>query len=367
MDPKIIAFYLPQFHRIPENDMWWGKGFTDWVGARKAKPLFPGHRQPRIPAKENYYNLLNKKTLEWQAALARKYNIYGFCIYHYWFGEKQLLEKPAENLLSWKDIDINYCFSWANESWIASWSKLKGNAWAESKGSVKEKGGYLVKQEYGGKKEWERHFQYLLPFFQDERYIKIGNSPVFVIYKPEDIKALRPMMQYWNSLAKKHGFNGIYFAGTNYSKWKEKGMNALLLYEPSYTLLRETGEFNKKGYYALGLQKWMCKYNILLPKMINYDAVWRLIIKRNNSNNIWPGGFVDFDSTPRKGKSGSICIGVTPRKFEKYMHRLIAKNQDKEFIFVTAWNEWGEGAYLEPDSQNGTRYLKSIRKLREKR
>lgn len=366
MDNKVIAFYLPQFHRIPENDEWWGKGFTDWKGVRKAQPLFHGHRQPREPKNGYYYNLLDKKTLEWQADLARKYNVYGFCIYHYWFGEKQLLEKPAENLLMWKDIDVNYCFSWANESWVASWSKLKGNAWAESVTKPSTKGGYLVKQKYGGKSEWERHFAYLLPFFKDKRYIKINNSPIFVIYKPENIKVLQEMMLCWHELARENGFNSIYFVGTNYKEWKEKGMDAMLLYEPSYTLLGEKGRFNTKAYLGLEIQKWMEKHQLYFPKLINYDAVWKMIIKRKNKGNVWPGAFVDFDSTPRKGKNGSICIGVSPKKFEKYIYSLAKNNSDKEFIFIMAWNEWGEGAYLEPDKSNNVSYLHSIKRLKGK-
>lgn len=364
MNPKIVAFYLPQFHRIPENDKWWGEGFTDWVAARKARPLFPGHRQPRVPKNEYYYDLLDKKTLKWQAALAKKYNVYGFCIYHYWFGEKQLLEKPAENLLAWKDIDVNYCFSWANVSWITSWSGLKGQAWTDSISSPDTKNGYLMKQEYGEKEEWERHFAYLLPFFLDERYIKIDNSPVFVIYKPEDIKRLRSMMQCWNELAKENGFNGIYFVGTNYKKWKQKGMNAMLLYEPAYTLVQEQDRLNERIYCGYKVWNWLHEHNISFPQMIKYDALWRMSIRRQNGNNVWPGGLVDFDNTPRKGKKGLICIGATPRKFGKYLHRLAEKNKDKEFIFLTAWNEWGEGAYLEPDNRNGTGYLKSIKALR---
>ena len=339
MSTKIIAFYLPQFHRIPENDKWWGEGFTDWESARKARPLFLGHRQPREPENGYYYDLTDKKTLEWQAGLAEKYNIYGFCIYHYWFGEKQLLEKPAENLLMWKDININYCFSWANESWVASWSRLIGNAWADSGRKSETQKGYLVKQEYGNEEEWKRHFMYLLPFFLDERYIRINNSPVFIIYKPEDIKALRPMMQCWNRMAQENGFDSIYFAGTNYIKWREKGMDAMLLYEPSYTLLQENGRFNTKAYLGPGIRQWLEKLEIFVPRLINYDAVWRRIVGRENKGNIWPGGFVDFDTTPRKGRKGSVTIGASPVKFESYIRDLTENSRNKEFIFITAWNE----------------------------
>ena len=186
----------------------------NWKSAKKSKPLFPGHNQPRVPDHNNYYNLLDKETMEWQAKLARRAGIHGFCIYHYWFGEKQLLEKPAENLLKWKDIDINYCFSWANESWIRSWSKFAGNAWINSpKEAERNAAGMLIEQKYGDEEEWKRHFLYLLPFFQDERYIKKGNKSVFVIYIPSAIKCLKKMVDCWNKLAVENGFGGIYFVG----------------------------------------------------------------------------------------------------------------------------------------------------------
>lgn len=359
--PKIMAFYLPQFHQIPENDEWWGEGFTDWEGAKKAVPLFWGHNQPRIPLHNNYYNLLDKKTMKWQAALAKKYGIYGFCIYHYWFGEKQLLEKPAENLLKWKDIDINYCFSWANESWIASWSKLKGNVWNQHGDEKKtNQNEYLVKQNYGGKEEWKKHFFYLLPFFQDRRYIKINNAPVYIIYKPENMHCLRSFIEYWNCLAKENGFDGIYFVGTNFEKWKEAGMSAMLLYEPSFTLKQEQrGNYNR-AFILSRLRDMMKEYGLKFPKLINYNFVWRRILRRKNDGNIWPGGFINFDNTPRKGTYGAVCIGNTPERFHNYFKYLVEKNRQKEFIFLTAWNEWGEGAYMEPDNNYRYTYLQAV-------
>lgn len=156
---KVIAFYLPQFHETPENNEWWGQGFTEWNNMKAAKPLFEGHNQPRIPLNNNYYNLLDEKTLEWQTKIAREHGVYGFCCYHYWFGSKMLLEKPMEIYLKDKNCDLPFCFCWANETWT--------NAWAAETESDRKT---LIKQEYGDKEEWERHFQYLLPFFKDERY-----------------------------------------------------------------------------------------------------------------------------------------------------------------------------------------------------
>lgn len=359
---KLVAFYLPQFHRIPENDEWWGKGFTDWVSVKKARPLFPGHYQPRVPICENYYNLLDKKVVMRQAKQAKNAGIYGFCIYHYWFGDKLLLEKPAENLLGWKDIDINFCFSWANESWIASWSKLvEGNVWNDSvKRNIKQ-GDYLIKQKYGDKCEWERHFKYLLPFFSDKRYIKKDNRPVFIIYKPNDIKNLKDMMKIWNKLAIDNGFCGIFFVATNDKKWRRKGMDGMLMYEPSYTFCYEEEKIFDKGFWFLRGRDFFANVGLEFPKLAKYHTIWKKILKRKSKKNVFPGIFVDFDSSPRKGKKGTIFIGASPLNFKKYLQRFIKKYADKEFVFITAWNEWGEGAYIEPDKKYGDRYLKIIK------
>ena len=164
---KIIAFYLPQFHEIPENNKWWGKGFTEWVNVKKARPLFENHNQPRVPLNKNYYNLLDEKTQKEQVKLANDYGLYGFCFYHYWFDGKLLLEKPVEKFLENKSLDTHFCICWANEHWT--------NAWANKEAKV------LIEQKYGNKKEWKEHFDYLLNFFKDDRYIKENNKPLLVI------------------------------------------------------------------------------------------------------------------------------------------------------------------------------------------
>lgn len=366
MKPKIMAFYLPQFHRIPENDEWWGEGFTDWVSARNAVPYYKGHYQPRVPLNNNYYNLLDKKTMQWQAKLAKKAGVYGFCIYHYWFGGKCLLEKPAENLLKWKDIDINYCFSWANLGWIRSWSKYnrhrKCGAWlAETaEGKNDQDNGVLIWQDYGNREVWKRHFDYLLPFFHDTRYIKKDNMPIFVIHTVKDIKPIRPMITVWNQLAKENGFAGIYFVGTNCDDWKNKNLNASIRYEPFYTM-----EFDRK--YILMRKKWekiIGKYRGDL-QFLRYSNIWKSILKRKNERNVWQGGFIDLDTTPRMGKTGNICVGATPNRFYLYLAGLYrkAKKNKQDYIFLTAWNEWGEGAYLEPDQKNGFAYLRMIKRV----
>lgn len=193
---KTIAFYLPQYHAIPENDKFWGKGFTEWVNTKKATPLFEGHYQPKVPLNENYYNLLDDDVKIWQANLAKKYGVFGFCYYHYWFKDgKKLLEKPLEQMLQNKDVDIPFCMSWANENWSKRWD-----------GGNQE---IIAEQDYGTEDDWKKHLLYMVQFFKDERYITLNGDPVFLIYKPEEIPDLHRMVTYWQSEIKKFGFNRI--------------------------------------------------------------------------------------------------------------------------------------------------------------
>lgn len=364
---KIITFYLPQFHEIPENNKWWGKGFTEWVNVKKAKPLFDGHYQPRIPKDKNYYNLLDKKNIKWQAEIAKKYGIYGFCFYHYWFDGHMLLEKPIEILLQNKDIDINYCISWANEDWT--------NAWTNNSNKT------LISQNYGSKKEWIEHFEYFLRFFKDNRYIRIDNKPLLIIYRPELIGCLNEMLDTWKELAIKNGFEGITFAYQhfNYGNMKNKDDSRFsyqIEYQPSYSM--KESENNR---LLLFMKRIKNKIDVFsqrifhksIPvselrnnlKKYNYDDLWDNILKRNpeNEKNI-PGAFVGWDNTPRKNTRGSVVVNNTPSKFENYMVKQInnAKNKyHKDFIFMFAWNEWAEGGYLEPDEKYNYEYLQAIK------
>ena len=167
---KLITFYLPQFHTFPENDEFWGKGFTEWTNVKKARPLYKGHYEPRVPLDDNYYDLTNPKTFEWQVDLAKKYGVYGFCFYHYWFSGKILMQKPMEMFLRNKNLSLHYCISWANETWSRRWNGKEEDI--------------LIKQEHGTEREWIEHFNYLLKFFKDDRYIKIDGYPLFILYKP---------------------------------------------------------------------------------------------------------------------------------------------------------------------------------------
>ncbi len=364
---KLIAFYLPQFHSIPENDEWWGKGFTEWVNVKKARPLFEGHQQPRVPLNHNYYNLLDKNVMQEQAILAKKYGINAFCFYHYWFNGKKLLEKPVENFLKDKTIDIDFCLSWANESWT--------NAWVSSNNKL------LIEQKYGTEKEWKEHFDYLLPFFKDSRYMKEDGCPLFIIYRPEIMDCYKDMIDYWNKLAKENGFKKIKFAyqhpAFDFDKKKDKKMfDYAIEYQPI------TSSYWNQGFISfttkLKIQNFIIKYfkiNLARKKglqLYSYEDTWKKIISHNpnlvDCPKRIPGAFVDWDNTPRRGNTGSLYYGANPEVFKNYFSQLVTSCKEKyktDKIFIFAWNEWAEGGYLEPDELNKYGYLEAIKKSLE--
>ena len=368
---KIIAFYLPQYHTIPENDAAWGKGFTEWTNVKKAEPLFDGHYQPKVPLNKNYYNLLDSNVQEWQSNLAQKYGIFGFCYYHYWFKNgKKLLEKPAERMLLNKNVSIPFCFCWANENWTRNWD-----------GGNHE---IIVEQDYGDVNDWEKHFQYFLPFFKDERYITYNNAPVLIVYKPELINDFKKMSDFFKKRCIESGFSGceiiIQFPEYKYSpSYNEQSYDHYICFEPLYTDFERanadtsvTNKIKKNIKHILGnnmtykLSKKFSANKKRELKKCSYDEQWECILSRKYDNEKFiAGAFVDWDNTARN-KNGKLYLGASPEKFKNYFGELVNKiNSGKQpkIIFINAWNEWGEGAYLEPDEKNGYAYLEAIRDL----
>ena len=369
MKTKIIAMYLPQYHETEENNQWWGKGFTDWVSTKNAEVLFKGHRQPRIPLEDNYYDLSRIEPLKQQSEIARKYGIDGFCFYHYWFSSQfRTLTKPAENLLNNPDIDMPFIFAWDNSSWIRTWRKLKknSNAWSpKNDGSTcaVHDNGVLAQLDYGDRNDWKIHFDYLLPFFRDQRYIKISSAPVFIFWNNYQKEVLAEMREAWNSWAKEAGFNGMWFI-TRDDPYKDvSGYDVLFNYEPQFSGWLNIGFANRvfrRLKYLIGKESL---------KKYSYDKIWKKILRYADSHpKSYCGAFVGYDDTPRRGKRGTVVIGQTPQKFQKYLDQLysISQSQGKEFIFLTAWNEWGEGAYLEPDTTDGYAYLEAVKAVKDK-
>lgn len=378
---RIIAFYLPQFHSIPENDEWWGKDFTEWTNVKKAKPLFEGHIQPKIPLNNNYYNLLDDNVKIWQANLAKEYGIYGFCYYHYWYNGHMLLEKPMEQMLKNKKIDIPFCIWWCNQPWTKSWV-----------GNDKK---VLIAQKYGDKDEWIEHYKYLRQFFLDDRYIFNDNKPVLGIYQPEMIVDLDKMSKCWQELAKKDGFDGIDLMCTiknyngvasypsvyeNFNHFVEWGFSLAVTNESKfslgglYSVLKKIKEAINVRFQRLfgrnlitngDLIKLLFNKKSEITKY-NYDKIWEKVISlRPYCEKSLPGAFVDWDNTARYGKRGSVMINSSPDKFSKYLSEQIknAKNYYKtDLIFLQAWNEWAEWSVLEPDEYNEYNYINGVKK-----
>lgn len=361
---KILAMYLPQYHEIKENNEWWGEGYTEWNAVKNAKKLFKEHIQPRVPLNNNYYDLSdeNAKTWKWQANLAEQYGVYGFCIYHYWFGEgKQLLEKPMEILLKHPEIKINYCVCWANHSWRRTWYGVQDEM--------------LMEQKYGDEREWEKHFYYLLQFFKDKRYIKIDNMPVINIYHSWDIECLKEMRVIWDELAKLNGFNGVYIVSGNTGVKLENRydlIDAFYNFEPSFTLTNKMNIYKRVGYVIK--RKYRSLFNKMKrEKMLEggivdandlYDINYKCIAR--GGKKCYLGTFPQWDDTPRRQYKGMAYIS-DKNKFKdnliKIRDTLRKYNREDDFVYINAWNEWGEGAYLEPDENNRYSFLESIKNI----
>ena len=354
---KIIAMYLPQFYKTKENDLWWGDGYTDWTAVKGAEPLCDGHIQPRVPLDNNYYNLLDKETMQWQADLMKKYGIDGICMYHYWFKEcKRVLDQPEKNLLEWQEIDMPYCFSWANEKWARSWAKIpSSNSWAKKYeqeiGDLNSEDNVLLEQDYGDEKIWEEHFFYLLPFFKDKRYIKIDNKPIFIFYLTYDIECLEKMVNVWRNLAQENGLPGLYLIGCDPLEWQIEYLDSILLSEPN--------EATKK-LSAVQLNG--------IRKKLSYDQLWSQILLDSfqRQKKTYYQGISGLDETPRQGEGAYMTEYAAPDKFMFYLNELMKKSfsVDNELLFLNAWNEWGEGMYLEPDEFYKYGYLEAVREAK---
>jgi len=361
--PKVLAFVLPQFHRIPENDAWWGEGFTEWTNVRKAAPLFPGHLQPRVPAEGRYYDLSDPATQDWQAQLAQRHGIHGFCYYHYWFNDKQLLQRPVELLLERGKPDLPFCLAWANEPWTRAWD-----------GGERE---VLMPQTYGTEPDWERHFRYLLRAFRDPRYLRVNGKPMFLIYRSASIDNCEAMVKCWRNLAEREGLPGLHLVSmlTLFARDERPQLfDAFAEFEPLYTINHGL------PYWLYKREKWLNKLTQLrwrlfgaaprVPNSYDYRDIWRQIVRRKLPPNQYPGVFVDWDNSPRRGLNRSMVVrnfdgGAFADGFAAQVSK--ASQTNVEFVFVNAWNEWAEGAYLEPDEQRGLFFLETIRNVLGKR
>lgn len=355
--PKVIAFYLPQYHPTPNNDKWWGKGFTEWTNVGKAKPLFKGHYQPKVPADLGYYDLRLPEVREAQAELAREAGIYGFCYYHYWFGNgREELELPFNEVLKSGKPDFPFMLCWANESWH---KKFWNN---DAKGNSKE---VLVEQTYPGEEDHINHFYRLLPAFKDHRYIRIEDKPAFMIYQPLKFPDIKKFTELWRNLAIKEGLNGIFFLGhvqlideieeiSNFKEYGLDGVNTALIW-----YARQKYYQNRWHYYKLRFYRRFFKRNV----PIKYKDLMPFFHSHvDNRVGFFPTLIPNWDHSPRSGKDGYCITGATPELFKKHVEETLAlleKNKNP-ILFLKSWNEWGEGNYMEPDLKYGKGYIHAL-------
>ncbi|AFQ45986.1 glycoside hydrolase family 99-like domain-containing protein [Desulfosporosinus meridiei] len=366
---KILALYLPQYYETNYNSDWWVQGYTEWTACKQAIPLFKGHYQPKVPLNNHYYDLSRKEEIQSQIEMAKKYGIDGFVIYQYYscneseYGDKNgihgsmLLNKPTEIVRESPKLNIPFCMYWANHDWRKMWFGQNPKM--------------LWPQYYGDEADWKEFFLYNLAYFKDNRYIKVNNKPVYFIFAAWHFKEIEKFMDCWNQWAKENGFDGIFFVKTEDAHTSDQlgQFDAVYRREPFYTFAKGFSKFD----FVLRLLR--TRTSKLLNRVLNkvgkgligytcdYDKAWQSIITREDIGPlVIPGAFADWDNTARKRYNAQIIKGADPIKFRKYLKLLMDKCCEKQvpFIVINAWNEWAEGAYLEPDEKNAYAYLEAI-------
>lgn len=376
MKARVIAFYLPQYYPVDVNDKYWGKGFTEWTNVAKAKPLFKGHYQPQIPADLGFYDLRLPEVRKAQADMAREYGIEGFCYWHYWFGNGEtVLDMPFREVLKSGEPDFPFCLGWANHSW-------SNRTWKKNK--MYEKETVFLEQKYLGEKDYTDYFYSVLPAFKDERYITVDDKPLFLIYAPQDLPDTEVFISTWNKLAKQNGLKGIHFVArvtaigglgramskqqilsetsSRYKEYFAKGYDAV----SSSSLTR--ADLCTGSYISKAIKLLLERIGIsLIPDIHDYEkTIMNLYTEEDRWENVYPQLVPRWDKTPRMGKGAHLYKNSTPELFGKSvdiaLEHIDCKEEEHKILFVFAWNEWGEGAYLEPDLKYGRGYLEQLAK-----
>lgn len=356
---RVIAMYLPQYHPFPENDEWWGKGFTEWTNVAKAKPLFKGHYQPKIPADLGFYDLRVPETREQQAQMAREAGIEGFMYWHYWFEGHELMQRPWNEVVASGNPDFPFCIGWANETWM---NKMWNKDGSLSGGKV------LIKQTYSEEDDII-HFNRLLPAFKDHRYILVDGAPLVFVHRGIDLP--RHTLAIWNKMAVENGFPNIHFVGrltySEYEKYgieylKDRGFNAVTIARLGNSLLKDTPKAKALRHIKSIINRTGC------PRTTEYCRDMKFYCEKEIDirEDVYPAIYPNWDHSPRSGKSSVILLNSTPELFGDHCREIFSVISNKEFshqiCFLKSWNEWGEGNYVEPDIKYGDQYLQRLKK-----
>jgi lipopolysaccharide biosynthesis protein len=375
---RLIAFYLPQFHPIPENDTWWGKGFTEWTNVAKARPLFRGHYQPRLPADLGYYDLRVPEVREAQSELARNAGIEGFCYYHYWFGGKRLLERPFNEVVVSGKPEFPFCLCWANQTWSGIWHGVPGRT--------------LLEQTYPGTEDNRRHFLALRDAFLDKRYLRFEGRPIFVIYRPTELADVASFIRQWQELAVQSGLPGIHFVAHLFdheSDWdfRSRGFDSctvnsilktfslslrhIILVQNGDAFQTIAPQFRDRDALKESLRHWIWqRYRTSLRQFgwnvkLYRHATPYLLYGCSDQPGVYPIVTPNWDNTPRSHTRGFVLHESTPELFRSHFREALylvkSRRMEDRIVFIKSWNEWAEGNYLEPDLKFGHDYLKVIR------
>lgn len=345
--PRVVAFHLPQFHPVAENDEWWGKGFTEWTNVAKAKPLFRGHHQPKIPTDLGFYDLRISEVRHQQADLARQYGVTAFCYWHYWFGGRRLLERPVEEILTSGEPNHPFALAWANQTWTGIWHGAPGRI--------------LVEQTYPGKEDDQAHFQVLLRAFTDPRYLKVGGRPLFYVFRPEQLPDAAAWTARWQAMARAEGLPGLYLvaevsdllgAGPVFTDVRSEGFDAgAYVRIPAARDTRSMLGMRARRKLRGGPEVYRHARDLPKPPLELADE------------RLHPCVYPNWDNTPRSGRRGVVLSQSTPDVFRRHVSQAVARALPGEeaLLFVKSWNEWAEGNHLEPDDAVGHGWLQALK------
>lgn len=352
-----LAFYLPQYYPTPDNDAFWGPGFTEWTNVARARPLFRGHIQPKLPGELGFYDLRTPDTREAQAALARQYGLEGFVYWHYWFAGRRVLDRPFREVLTSGEPDFPFALAWANQTWTGIWHGAEDRI--------------LIDQTYPGRDDYESHFDILLPALTDPRYVCVDGRPLLIIFRPTELPDARVLSEVWRNAAERHGLPGLHLVGIDIAEnWDPRNdeFDAVI-----YTHLHRMYELTNRK--PLVHARWIAHRSPLgraLDPLRNrplalfrYDDVVPLLIPDTRpSFESYPTVITNWDNTPRSGRNGSVLLDARPEAFQRHVEAAVSYVADlpstRQLIFVKSWNEWAEGNYLEPDWLSGRAFLQAF-------
>jgi lipopolysaccharide biosynthesis protein len=360
---RAIAFHLPQFHPIPENDEWWGKGFTEWTNVVKAKPRFRGHYQPHLPADLGFYDLRLPEVRAAQAELAASYGMHGFCYYHYWFNGRQVLERPVNGIWESGQPEFPFCLCWANENWTRQWDGLKSDILLEQK--------YSLADDFA-------HIHNLIPIFQDRRYIRVFDRPLFLIYRANQLPEPKRTTDIWREEAERAGLKGLYLVrvesfADECGDPRSIGFDSSLEFQPRWSLIDNVRIFRRKWWHRRRLGT--AETGFVNNGVFDYERYVKNALRTEAP--VYPqipSVFPHWDNSPRRNEGAAIFVNSTPEIYEQWLREVVNRQNARivctegpqitaeSFVFINAWNEWAEGCHLEPCQQWGRKYLEATRR-----